>query len=448
VPNTTGVFTGLPAGTYAITVTDSAGCTRTATNLTITQPAPLIYTLANHQDVACFGDTTGSITVNTQGGTGTVAYALNPATGTQGPAGFFSGLIAGSYTVTATDQNNCAVSTVILVNQGPELVFVNISTFEPTCHGDSTGRVSFTIVGGTGQLRFQLDGGPLQTDTFFNNVFAGNHQLTVVDALGCTESRDIIVTEPDPVGAIINAQDANCIDSKDGRAIIIGTGGRGGYTYYVTPGLYINKSGIIVGLEAGIYNLRIVDTSGCEYTTQFTINPPANPLSNTITKQDLACNGVGNEGKATANVNGGTPPYTYLWSTTPTQTTATATTLYFGYYDVTVIDANGCVIKDTVYIEEGPCCDVAFIPNAFSPNGDQVNDEFRVLTTAGVQLIQLEIYNRWGQRVWSTGDYRRGWDGRVEGQDAPVDTYYYVLRYTCTRDNSTYTKKGDVILLR
>jgi gliding motility-associated-like protein len=448
VPNTTGVFTGLPAGTYAITVTDSAGCTRTATNLTITQPAPLIYTLANHQDVACFGDTTGSITVNTQGGTGTVAYALNPATGTQGPAGFFSGLIAGSYTVTATDQNNCAVSTVILVNQGPELVFVNISTFEPTCHGDSTGRVSFTIVGGTGQLRFQLDGGPLQTDTFFNNVFAGNHQLTVVDALGCTESRDIIVTEPDPVGAIINAQDANCIDSKDGRAIIIGTGGRGGYTYYVTPGLYINKSGIIVGLEAGIYNLRIVDTSGCEYTTQFTINPPANPLSNTITKQDLACNGVGNEGRATANVNGGTPPYTYLWSTTPTQTTATATTLYFGYYDVTVIDANGCVIKDTVYIEEGPCCDVAFIPNAFSPNGDQVNDEFRVLTTAGVQLIQLEIYNRWGQRVWSTGDYRRGWDGRVEGQDAPVDTYYYVLRYTCTRDNSTYTKKGDVILLR
>jgi hypothetical protein len=258
----------------------------------------------------------------------------------------------------------------------------------------------------------------------------------------------IIVTEPDPVGAIINLQGANCVDSEDGKAIIIGTGGRGGYKYYLTPGLHINKSGIFVGLPAGTYLLRVVDTSGCEYRTNITINPPANPLANIITKQDLACNGVGNEGTATANVAGGMPPYTYLWSTRPPQTTAQASTLYFGYYDVTVTDANGCEVKDTVYIEEGPCCDVAFIPNAFSPNGDQMNDEFRVLTTAGVELIQLEIYNRWGKRVWSTIDYRRGWDGTIDGKDAAIDTYYYILRYKCTRDNGTYTKKGDIILIR
>jgi gliding motility-associated-like protein len=238
------------------------------------------------------------------------------------------------------------------------------------------------------------------------------------------------------------------VDTEDGKVFVTGTGGRGGYKYYVTPGLHINKSGIFTGLATGIYTLRVIDTSGCEYVTYFTINPPANPLNDVITKTDLACYGVGNEGSATANVAGGTPPYTYLWSTEPQQTTAKATTLYFGYYDVIITDANGCEIRDTVYIEEGPCCDVAFIPNAFSPNGDQNNDEFRVLTTAGVELIQLEIYDRWGKRVWATIDYRKGWDGNIEGKQAPVDTYYYILRYKCTRDNGSYTKKGDVLLIR
>jgi gliding motility-associated-like protein len=272
--------------------------------------------------------------------------------------------------------------------------------------------------------------------------------MTLRDVLGCMRDSLIQLTQPEEVGATIDLTGANCVDSKDGKAIITGTGGRGGYKYYLSPGLYINKSGVFTGLEAGTYTLRVVDTTGCEYSTFFTVNPPASALGNYITKQDLACNGKGNEGLATANVSGGTPPYSYLWNTSPAQSTPTASTLYFGLYKVEITDAYGCKIKDSVYIEEGPCCDIAFIPNAFSPNGDGNNDEFRVLTTAGVQLIQLEVYNRWGNKVWSTSDYRKGWDGYDNGQEAPVDTYQYILRYTCTRDGNTYIKKGDVILVR
>ncbi len=446
--NTTGNFTNLAANTYTVKVTDAAGCTKSVTSILITQPAPLVFTLVNHQDVACFGESTGTITVNSQGGTPAITYSLVPNIGTQGPTGFFSGLPAGTYTVKAKDAHNCIVSSIVTITQGPQIIFLDVTMTEPICHGDANGSISFTVIGGTGQLKFKINGGPLQTDTVFNDLLAGNYLLTVVDALACSKDTMIVVTEPEPVGAILNLQGANCVNSEDGKAIIIGTGGRGGYKYYLTPGLHINKSGIFVGLPAGTYLLRVVDTAGCEYRTNITINPPANPLANTITKQDLACNGVGNEGTATANVAGGTPPYTFMWNTKPPQTTAKASTLYFGYYDVTVTDANGCEVKDTVYIEEGPCCEVAFIPNAFSPNGDQVNDEFRVLTTAGVELIQLEIYNRWGKRVWSTIDYRRGWDGTIDGKDAAIDTYYYILRYKCTRDNGTYTKKGDLILIR
>lgn len=71
---------------------------------------------------------------------------------------------------------------------------------------------------------------------------------------------------------------------KDGRVTIVGTGGRGGYRYYVTPGLHINKTGRFYDLAAGTYTMRI-DTVGCEYMTTFTINPPANPLGNTMTSR-------------------------------------------------------------------------------------------------------------------------------------------------------------------
>ncbi|MBL7764872.1 MAG: gliding motility-associated C-terminal domain-containing protein, partial [Chitinophagaceae bacterium] len=446
---TPGDFIGLTAGTYTITGTDASGCTATTT-ATINQPPALQFTQVNVQNVPCFGTPAGSITVTALGGSGNIVFTLTPFNppATQGPSGFFSGLYAGNYVITATDGNGCSITTAVTVTENPPITVTNLILTEPICNGDANGSIEVTATGGVAPIQYSLNGTTFQNSGLFINLIAGNYFLTMRDALGCIRDTVITLTQPEPVGAILDIRDALCVDSEDGKAYIIGTGGRGGYKYYLTPGLYINKSGIFNGLPADTYTLRVVDTAGCEYSTIFVINPPANPLNNNFSKQDLACNGKGNEGQATAIVAGGAPPYSFLWSTVPAQTTATATTLYYGTYYVDITDANGCVIKDTVYIEEGPCCDVAFIPNAFSPNGDRNNDEFKVLTTAGVELIQLEVYDRWGKRVWSTNDYRRGWDGIYEGKDCPVATYYYVFRYKCTRDGSNYIKKGDLTLIR
>jgi len=201
-------------------------------------------------------------------------------------------------------------------------------------------------------------------------------------------------------------------------------------------------------LSEGTYTIRVLDTSSCVYETIFTINMNPNPMNTSITKNNLTCNGRGNEGTATVNINGGIPPYTYLWNTNPVQTGPTAENLYFGNYKVQIIDANGCMVYDSVRIDEGPCCEAGFIPTAFSPNGDGRNDEFRVLSTAGILTEQLEIRDRWGKRVWSSTTPRLSWDGKIDGKDADVATYYYVLRYKCTLDNKTYLKKGDVMLVR
>jgi gliding motility-associated-like protein len=90
------------------------------------------------------------------------------------------------------------------------------------------------------------------------------------------------------------------------------------------------------------------------------------------------------------------------------------------------------------------------LPNAFSPNGDGVNDVFRAVTSAGIQLIHFSIYNRWGQLVWKTNDYTKGWDGNFNGESSTNNstTYYYMFNYKCLTDGNAYMKKGDVIVIK
>jgi len=445
--NNTGTFTGLGAGSYTVMVSDSNGCSSTSQAILISEPQAIVFNTVNVHEVYCYGEATGSIAVVASGGTGLISFSISPS-GTQLPLGFFKYLVAGTYTITATDANGCTLTTTSLITENPRLHITDLSIVEPICAYDSTGVIQATGVGGVAPIMYSLNNGLPNLTGTFTGLMIGQYKLTLIDNLGCSHDTLVDLTGPTLVGANIRIENTKCIDSEDGRVFVEGTGGRGGYKYFITPGLHINKTGLFFDLGAGTYTLRVVDTVGCEYQTTITVNPPLNPLGSMMSKQDLSCYGRGNEGSATVSAFGGQLPYVYEWNTSPVQNTATAKDLYFGWYYVQVTDANGCVVRDSVYVEEGPCCDVTMIPNAFSPNGDNVNDEFKIMTTAGIELIQLEIYDRWGQRVWSSVDWRRGWDGRIDGQDADMGNYFYVFRYRCTRDGKTYIKKGDVMLVR
>lgn len=432
---------------YTITVTDINGCSSQSPPILVNSQTDLTFTHVNIHEVYCYGEATGSIAVVANGGSGNIAFSISPAA-TQLPLGFFKYLSVGTYTITATDANGCTNSTTAIINQNPRLRITDLSIVEPVCAYDSTGVIQTSATGGVAPLMYSLNNGIPNLTGIFTGLVKQQYKLTLIDNLGCSLDTTIEITGPSLVGANIKIEDTKCIDSQDGRVFVAGNGGRGGYKYFITPSLNINKTGMFFDLAAGIYTLRVVDTVGCEYQTTITINPPSNPLGSSISKQDLNCHGRGNEGSATVNAYGGQIPYVYEWNTAPVQNTATAKELFFGWYYVQVTDANGCEIHDSVYIEEGPCCDVTMIPNAFSPNGDNVNDEFRILTTAGIEMIQLDIYDRWGQRVWYSIDWKRGWDGRIDGRDADMGNYYYLFRYRCTKDGKVYNKKGDVMLIR
>ncbi len=141
-----------------------------------------------------------------------------------------------------------------------------------------------------------------------------------------------------------------------------------------------------------------------------------------------------------------TPASQFLWNTG--STTDRIVVNKAGTYTVTGTSVCGA-LSDEVTITQITCnCSNAFVPNAFSPNGDGKNEILQVrLNCPGFTAFRFSIYNRYGQRVFESTDPDRGWDGLQQGNKADVGTYFYLLRYK-TNEGKDIQKKGDVILLR
>ncbi len=332
--------TGLTAGGYTVTVTDSAGCIATA-SVTLTQPTVLTVTTGGIVNVLCNGGSNGSITGTAGGGTSPYAYLWSNGQ-TNSTA---TGLTAGSYTITVTDANGCTATASATVTQPPVLTVTTGAPVEVLCNGGSNGSDVATAGGGTTPYAYSWTNG--QTNSTATGLTAGSYTITVTDADGCTATASVTVTQPTALTASTTTVSSTCGNSN-GTATVTAGGGTPGYTYAWNNG---QTSSTATGLLAGSYTVTITDNNGCTLTTSatvlnipgetVTINPPVNVL----------CNG-GNNGSATPTVVGGTTPYTYLWSNA--QTSSTATGLTAGSYTLAVTDANGCIATASVTITQPP----------------------------------------------------------------------------------------------
>lgn len=119
-------------------------------------------------------------------------------------------------------------------------------------------------------------------------------------------------------------------------------------------------------------------------------------------------------------------------------------------YRVEVTDSYGCKSEDSIYVYPNikACCERIFIPNAFTPDKNGLNDIFRLHTETAISIHTWAVYNRWGERIWSSHNPKAGWDGRYQGEAQPLGVYFYVLDYTCLSNRKRYIQKGDVTLIR
>ena len=331
-------FTSLAAGAYTLTVKDANDCEVTA-SVTVTSPSTALSVSASAQtNVACLGQSTGSVTLVGAGGTGTYTYSID-GTNFQASATFGS-LAAGSYTFTIKDQSNCTATVDVTLTEPASALAATTSVVDLLCFGVSTGQASVTASGGTIPYTYLWSGS--QTTASITGQTAGTYSVTVTDANSCSTTVSATIATAPAITLTTTGTDLTCNGVSDGTVTALGGGWVAPYTYSWDSNP-IQNTATATGLPAGTYTVTLTDNNNCVRTQTITINEPAALAVSIGSPTNVLCNGSAT-GSVTATATGGTvaSSYSYLWDDASAQNTATASNLLAGTYTVTVEDDNGC----------------------------------------------------------------------------------------------------------
>ena len=337
--HTTASATGLCSGTYTVTVTDAHNCT-TVSSVTISNPSSPALSVSTANNASCFNLANGSASVSVAGGTAPYTYQWSPSGGSNSSA---SGLSAGNYVVTVTDATNCPATTSVTITQ-PSALNVTLQSTNTPCFGVAGGSVTSSVSGGTAAYTYLWSPGGA-TSASLTNVAAGIYNVTVTDAAGCTQTSSATVSDAPVITASTNASPVSCHNGNDGSVSVTASGGTGTLNYLWSPGG--STSSNVNSLSSGNYSVIITDGNGCTTTRSAVIaNPSA--LTVTLSSNPSSCSMA--NGTATVSASGGTSPYTYLWQHN-NSASSTEQNLLSGKYFVTVTDANGCSVYDSVIVQ-------------------------------------------------------------------------------------------------
>ncbi|HTA82447.1 MAG TPA: gliding motility-associated C-terminal domain-containing protein [Bacteroidia bacterium] len=495
-------ISGVSSGTYTVTVTDSKGCINTDTvHIADVFAGGVKVTTTN----SCSGSNTGSAFVSVTSGSG--LYIITWSNGHTG--GTVSNLGAGTYYVNVRDSNSgCAVTDTFKINQGTSPA-ISISQTNETCYGQSIGSASVSIIGGSGSYTCNWSTG--SGNTSVSNLPAGTYFVTVADSAQCSTTSQIIITQPAQINATIVSSNDSCKGKNDGTATVYANGGWAPYSYswsasgntnasinnlgagnyYVTivdtAGCHTKDSvtiivsplsvaitandticygenimlsvtgGVVYNWSNGLssssinvspatstsYSVVVTDNNGCKDSLYTWV------LVNPLPVVNACCDTTVFTGESIPlSASGGT---SYVWSpasglsctncpnpiATPSQNTT---------YVVTATGTGGCTSIDSVLIKVEGCSGI-FIPNAFTPNKDNLNNTFFPKGTC-VLSYTMYVFDRWGQLIYENNT-SAPWNGQINnhGKIVQEDTYIYKLVIN-TPGNTQKTYVGRVTVIK
>ena len=372
----------LNAGLHNVAVTDDNGCTA-FDSVTIGEPDELQIAGSSVTDVNCNGESSGAITIIPIGGTPNYHYSWNTGDTTQA----ISGLEAGNYSATVTDENGCETVTdpEIEVKQldSPVSIIEQEDIVDVTCHDGNNGEATVHASGGTNSFTYLWSNG--QTSDHATGLVAGTYTVTVTDDNGCTHSSTAVVSEPDELVASFSSTNVVCDGSELGSASIDNvSGGTAPYSYDWGGG---NTNSSVSDLDVGTYVVTLTDANGCpatDYPYLFTISQDPMPsVDISASNSGVSCGGDPVDLTAVGS-GGGT--YIYQWSTGQTDSTITVNPTATTTYYVTVTNSYGsmCSVVDSIEVEVNTLPIVVFSPDPnVCENVTQVNLSSYLTVTGG-----------------------------------------------------------------
>jgi gliding motility-associated-like protein len=447
---TNATYTNACAGAYTVQVVDPF-CTLLA-NTTVTQPIDLTLT-STSTNLTCFQNNSGSITMSTTNGTAPYQYSINGGTTFQAN-GTFNGLSADSYSLVVQDANGCQKTGTITLSEPSALTATPLVTnnlcnvFNAPCDGS----IQIVTNGGLAPYTYNWSNS-LPNMSNVTSLCQGIYNVTVVDQNGCTLSlTNIIVTEPPVVNfnGVIPVH-PTCHNGCDG-SITVNATGASSYTINTEPA---QNTGNFSNLCPGNYLITIADINGCGVNQLVNLNNPE-PVIADFTFGPQPANILNAEVVFTSTSYNAQGVYWYsIINGEYISVPGSPASLSFpedepGNYEVCLVAITNNVCMDTlcqtVIIDD---VFYIFVPNAFTPNGNGVNDTFfPVVNNYDPTNFELLIFNRWGQIIYRAESPSEGWRGIHNGEPIEAGVYIWKIntRERTTGDIKTFT--GHVTLVR
>ncbi|GJM35986.1 MAG: hypothetical protein DHS20C18_49870 [Saprospiraceae bacterium] len=352
---------------------------------------------------------------------------------------------AGTYTAVFTGANGCDSTHTILLET--ENITLDYSILVP-CTDQNNGIVVIIADGGQGPYTYSwLPGGDL--GPIVEHISRGTYSVTVTDAIGCQDSIAFSVNDVEPETFEFVPNRPGCSGDQDGSISLMGTPGM----QFSLDGTNFQPVEAFYGLSAGDYLVISEDQNGCRDTMSVVIEDPDPVWVNLPEDQSIT---LGQTVAIQSQSNVG-PAAIYTWKPIDSLSCADcpniiARPINTTIYTLSVIDTNGCNASDDIRIFVDRRRRVYF-PNAFSPNGDGVNDFFTGFADESVRRINhLMIFDRWGELIFEIhnmplNDPKLGWDGLFNGKAMNSGLFVYLAEVEFV-DGSVEVMEGDVLLVR
>lgn len=442
----------LSAGTYNVIITDSNECS-IEIEIEIVN-APLFDIESQVTNISCFGANDGSINLTLLGGIGdvSISWADDASAGLDR-----NNLAPGIYSVLISDASGCTIDEDFTIIEPQEIEISGIITNAEDCDNPNSGAIDLQVSGGNPPYTFLWSNG--QTTEDLINLQANNYLVTVTDSNGCSSQKEFVVSRQDDLEIILDTELGAICETRDvfQTNIVSISGGVAPYSIVWSNGVVSGSDGEIMNTNVdGSYEVTVTDFLGCSESLIFNINLPeiGYPEFDYTSFYFTTYGGLSVNDPITFANQSTQDYFSVLWDfgdgNTSTDENPTHTYSARGWYDVTltVEFILGCSYSITKTLYIGDDYEMV-IPNAFTPNLDNINETFRPVYY-GITSIRLTVYDTWGTLIYyedSTENEMIGWDGTINGKKAENGNFFYQVSAT-TYTGNLIEKNGAFTLIR